>query len=283
MPSSRIRFSKLEALGNDFMLVDARDQVFAPATGQIRRLADRRLGIGFDQLLILSASSRAECHCAVSIFNSDGRPARQCGNGMRAIALWLKRNQELSSRTCLDTAGGIVRLQFESPERITATLAVPDFHPSAWGFSSDAKNWVETLDEQSFELHGVSMGNPHVVIYLDSRPDPVLLERLAARIVSHPALSDGANVSLARALDRRHVELAVFERGAGPTPACGSAACAAAAVLISQGLVDSPVTIAQAGGKLVVNWPASDQPVEMTGPARLVFHGALEPEPEIEP
>lgn len=282
MPISRIRFSKLEALGNDFMLVDTRDQVFTPATGQIRRLADRRLGIGFDQLLILSSSSRPESLCAVSIFNSDGSPARQCGNGMRAIALWLNRNQELSSRTCLDTAGGIVRLQFESPERITATLAVPDFHPSAWGFSSNARNWVETLGEQSFVLHGVSMGNPHVVIPLDSRPDSVMLESLAARIAAHPALTDGANVSLARALDRRHVELAVFERGAGPTPACGSAACAAAAVLISQGLVDSPVTIAQAGGELVVNWPASDQPVEMTGPARLVFHGVLEPEPDIE-
>ncbi len=281
MPKSRIRFSKLEALGNDFMLVDARNQNFEPSAGQVRSLADRRLGIGFDQLLILaSPSPGTDCLCAVRIFNSDGSPAEQCGNGMRAIALWLHRAGELSSSARLDTAGGAIGVHLETSDRITATLGVPDFTPSAWGCSAGRREWTEIQDHQTIALHGVSMGNPHLVIPWHARPDPQTLEKLAARFGAHPDLADGANISLAQPVDRRHVELAVFERGAGPTPACGSAACASAAVLISNDLVDSPVTIRQPGGELVIHWPGGDQPVEMTGPARLVFDGAMEFESE---
>ncbi len=280
MTSAAIRFIKLEALGNDFMLVDGRDQAFAPTAERIRRMADRRLGIGFDQLLILSSSTRSDCLCSVTLFNNDGSPAQQCGNGMRAIALWLHRNHELTSRACLDTAGGRVWLHYESAQRITATLTVPDFRPSAWGLTSNDPKWAESLADQSIELHGVSMGNPHLVIPWPTRPDSTTLEKLAAPLVAHPALAEGANISLARVIDRHSVQLAVFERGAGPTPACGSAACATAAVLISRGQIDTPVKVKQPGGELVVHWPASDQPIEMTGPARLVFHGTIEPEPE---
>ena len=278
MSTASIRFSKLEALGNDFMLVDARGQPFRPTSERIRSLGHRRHGIGFDQLLILSSAGHAECICAVSIFNSDGSPARQCGNGMRAIALWLHHNGEISADACLETASGIIRVHYDSPDHITATLAVPDFSPSAWGFKSTAKEWTEMLDDQPVALHGVSMGNPHLVIPWPEQPDSVTLERLAARYGRHPELADGANISLAHVLDRQHIELAVFERGAGPTPACGSAACATAAVLISLGQVDSPVTVRQPGGALVIHWPSGEQPVEMTGPARLVFHGTIEPE-----
>ena len=280
MPTISIRFSKLEALGNDFMLVDARCQTFSPSADQIRKLGHRRHGVGFDQLLILSPASHADRLCAVTIFNSDGSPARQCGNGMRAIALWLHHNGEISADACLETASGIIRVHYDSPDHITATLAVPDFSPSAWGCKSKLEEWTEMLDDRPITLHGVSMGNPHLVIPWPEQPDPVTLERLAARYGRHPGLAEGANISLARVLDRQHIELTVFERGAGPTPACGSAACATAVVLISLGQVDSPVTVKQPGGELVVHWPAYDQPVEMTGPARLIFDGTIESESE---
>lgn len=280
MSATTLHFSKLQALGNDFMLVDARRQAFRPGAQRIRTLGHRRHGVGFDQLLILSPARQKNCLCAVTIYNSDGSPARQCGNGMRAIALWLWRHGELSSEADLDNAGGIVRVHFESPDRITATLAIPDFTPMAWGRSSGSPEWIDSLDDHTIRLHGVSMGNPHLVIPWEEKPDPVTLERLAARFGQHPTLADGANISLVRVVNRHHIELAVFERGAGLTPACGSAACAAAAVMIATDKADSPVTVIQPGGTLVIHWPAGDQPVEMTGPARLVFDGTIESDEE---
>lgn len=266
-----LEFSKLEALGNDFMLVDARDQPFAPTPETVVRLADRHYGIGFDQLLILEACDDEACLARVNIHNSDGSTAEQCGNGMRAIALWLHERGELGDSCRIRTDGGPVALQFQNSDHITVTLAVPDFDPARISLE-DCPHRFE-IEGQPVEALGVSLGNPHLVVEWPEAPSLEAVQTLGRALSAHPQLIRGANVGLAHVTGGGRVELRVFERGAGPTRACGSGACAAAVALIRAGRVQSPVEIVQPGGALVINWDEAEQPVAMTGPARQVFEG----------
>jgi diaminopimelate epimerase len=274
--SHRRAFTKLEALGNDFVLVDARHSAFPIKPDQVRRLADRRRGIGFDQLLILQAPEHEDLLASVVIYNSDGSLAEQCGNGMRAIALWLHQAGEFIHKVAVGTTGGAVQLKVGSGNSITVTLGKPDFTPAAWGQRRGESVWTETLNGQQWTVSGVSMGNPHLVITLPEAPTSHLLEQLGPSLGQHESLAAGANVNLAHVVDRGHIELMVHERGAGPTLACGSGACATAATLIKRGLVDSPVAVTQPGGTLVIHWAGNNQLVEMTGPARRVFDGVID-------
>ncbi len=269
-------FTKLEALGNDFVLVDARQQIFQPGTALIRAMGDRRRGIGFDQLLILDSPQGSDTLCRVRIFNCDGSPAEQCGNGMRAIALWLHEAAAFDASARIETAGGKVAISADGNDVYAASLSPPDFNPQSWGGPSDRAPWTELVDGREIVLHGVSIGNPHLVVPWPGLPAEADVLRLGALFSSHNKLSGGANISLASVRNRQRIDLAVFERGAGPTLACGSGACATAAVMIRQGLVDSLVTVAQPGGELVIHWPDPNQPISMAGPARRVFEGLLD-------
>lgn len=272
-----LTFAKLEALGNDFMLVDARHQDFRADAGLVRLFGDRRRGVGFDQLLIVQRPRKGSSACRVAIFNSDGTSAEQCGNGMRAIALWLHRRGEMDGMATIETDAGPVEVAIERSGEITAGLAVPDFSPAACGIT-DCEAFPAELDAGGHvhRLWGVSLGNPHLIVVLDQAPTRDETLRLGRMLGGHERLSAGANIGLAHVADRHRIVLRVFERGAGTTPACGSGACAAAAVLIERGQVDSPVEVVQPGGSLVINWEGQGTPVRMTGPARQVFQGIIE-------
>lgn len=271
-----LAFSKLEALGNDFMLVDARARVFEPDRATIRAWADRHRGIGFDQLLILRPSDAPGHHCRIEIRNGDGSEAEQCGNGMRAVALWLHERGEAGCRVSLETIGGSIDIHFDSPDRISATLGKPEFTPAAVGLRRvDAFPWQVEIGGRTVEAYGAAIGNPHLLLLTDRDPDADTLARLGERLGRHERLARGANIGLARVESSGRIRLRVFERGAGPTQACGSGAAAAAAVLIRLGRVTSPVEVVQPGGTLVVNWSGKGQAVSAAGPARHVFEGVL--------
>lgn len=272
--STTLAFTKLEALANDFVLLDARRACPELSPKQIRYLGNRRRGVGFDQLLRLVPPTSPDQLAAVQIFNSDGSAAEQCGNGMRAIALWLAQNGELSGRARLGTAGGSVAVEVTDADTIEAELPGPDFTPAAWGGVADQGCWETRFDGQSYRVCGVSTGNPHVVVTLDRSPDTALLKGLGRHLSQSDALAHGANVNLARCHGRGDIELAVYERGVGPTEACGSGACATAALLLRAGQVDSPVRVTQPGGGLVIHW-SGDGPIRMIGPARCVFDGTI--------
>lgn len=274
--ANELEFTKLEALGNDFVLIDGRTNGFEPQPDAIIRLGDRRRGIGFDQLLVLQPGRQAGSHCEVVVFNNDGSSAEQCGNGMRAVALWLSLRSEIGRHARLDTAGGAVDVVVDSPGHITATLAIPDFSPLACGLSGQADFPRElALGERTINVFGASLGNPHLVLICPEPATPEALQRLGPPLSIHPELADGANIGLACIENPHRINLRVFERGAGATAACGSGACAAAAVLIHAGKLRSPVEVVQPGGVLVIDWNTEGEPVSMTGPAHQVFRGSI--------
>ncbi len=270
-----LSFSKLEALGNDFVLIDGRITPFRPDQRTAELIADRRLGVGCDQLLVLEACEGPAALCRVAIYNADGSMAEQCGNGMRAVALWLHQRGELDHEACLLTAAGPVPVRIEPDGTISAGLGTPDFQASAWGRAAEDDAWTETVDGRGQAIWGVSMGNPHLVLDLSQPADPEQVMAIGSHFQNHPRLPHGANINLAWREDRESVVLRVHERGAGPTLACGSGACATAAVLGRAGLIDSPVRIRQPGGELVIHWNRPDGTIAMSGPARHVFDGTF--------
>lgn len=270
-----LSFAKLEALGNDFVLIDARERAVELTPDQIRELADRHLGIGFDQLLILRPAEEHEALCRVDIFNTDASVAEQCGNGMRAVALWLHRHGELDGRAQLVTAGGRLEVCWQDAGHISVTLPEPDFSPPAWGGQFDQQPWTETVAGAPVSVRGLSIGNPHLVLDWPRRPSAQDVLAAGRHFHADSRLGKGANINLAHVVDDNRVELAVHERGVGPTLACGSGACASAVALLAEARVSGPVHVHQPGGELVIDWPGTGHPVRMTGPARHVFDGIL--------
>ncbi len=275
-PATGLRFSKLEALGNDFVLLDFRGQGSDPAAEQIRQLADRHTGIGFDQLLILHPSGTPDVDCRVRIYNADGSRARQCGNGMRAVALWLHQARPEQGRFLLETEAGTVSARIETDQSIRVSMGQPNFDPAAAGCQDPHLLAAAAADLPGcLRLGTVSVGNPHLIVLMDRAPTPALLEHWGRPTGLQRHFADGANVSFAVIAAPDRVELRVHERGVGPTRACGSAACATAAWLAHQGLIELPAKIEQPGGTLVIDWRGPGQAIFMQGPARRVFDGRL--------
>ncbi|WP_376696726.1 diaminopimelate epimerase [Wenzhouxiangella sp. EGI_FJ10305] len=274
--SGSLAFHKLQALGNDFMLIDARKRSMRLPDGLVQQWADRHHGVGFDQLLILHRSEQTDHHCRVEIRNGDGSEAEQCGNGMRAVALWLARHDRLEGKIRLQTAAGSVEAHYHGDDEISATLGVPDFTPATVGLSGIERfPWQFALDSEDLSIYGASIGNPHLLVIEDKPPDSERLELVGRALGQHRALAHGANVGIAVIESSQRVRLRVFERGAGATRACGSGASAAAAILLNLDLVENPVEVVQPGGTLVVNWPGTGQRIVTVGPAHHVFEGVI--------
>ncbi len=270
-----LRFSKMHGAGNDFVVIDLRGGQPAPAVDLVRRLGDRHFGVGFDQLLSIEDTGAADCVARYRIWNGDGSPAQQCGNGARCVAAWLRRDGAAPEhRFRLDSPAGIIEVECLPDDRYALGMGHPAFAPARIPFHAPAGRVThELLVEGSPLRFGVaSMGNPHAVIEVDS-VDAAPVHRLGPALQARPEFPEGVNVGFAQVLARDRIRLRVFERGAGETLACGSGACAAVAVLVRQGRVDRAVQVALPGGTLAIRWPADDAPITMAGPATFVFEG----------
>ena len=283
-----LRFSKMHGLGNDFVVVDCREQPLSIDTAAIRRLGDRHFGVGFDQLLTIEPARSADCAFAYGIWNTDGSRALQCGNGVRCVARWLAREGLFAGTgsTRLESPSGAVAVELLADGRVRADMGEPIFAPQEIPLRTDVAkagrhhgaddseslSWLIDVAGHEVEIGAVSMGNPHAVVAVDN-VDEAPVEALGPQIEHAEAFPEGCNVGFAELRSRSAIRLRVWERGVGETLACGSGACAAVAVLRRRGSVDADVTVALPGGELEISWAGAGATLWMTGPAAFVFEG----------
>jgi diaminopimelate epimerase len=272
-----LRFTKMHGIGNDFVVVDARDGGFNLKAAQMAAIADRHIGVGFDQLLSIEPSPDPSCAFYYGIWNADGSAAGQCGNGVRCVAAWLHRAGAIpvDRDTRLLSPSGPVTVRVLVDGRVSVDMGEPQFSPASLPFTAEvAESYDLTAGHETVTLRVVSMGNPHAVVEVDDIKDPRWNE-LAPLLTSHPAFPEGCNIGFARQLDAGHVELRVHERGSGWTLACGTGACAAAAVLMRAGRLDATARVDLPGGQLQIDWAGPGHRLWMTGPAAFVFEGEI--------
>ncbi|GAB3790500.1 diaminopimelate epimerase [Dyella agri] len=271
-----LRFSKMHGLGNDFVVLDCRTTPFTLDVARIRAVANRRTGVGFDQLLSVEPARDPSCAFYYGIWNTDGSPSGQCGNGVRCVAAWLHRAGALAlgEAVRLESPSGPVTVRLLTPHEVTVDMGEPAFAPARVPFAAEAETdrYLIDVDGSALEIGAVSMGNPHAVVMADTLADR-LPERLGPALSTHPRFAEGANTGFVRRFDRGHLALRVHERGAGWTQACGTGACAAMAVLRRRGEVDEQVQVDLPGGALRIAWPGPGHTLWMTGPAAFVFDG----------
>lgn len=274
----KINFTKMHGLGNDFVVIDAVNQSVALTPEQLRFIANRHFGIGCDQILLVEKSLNAAADFRYRIFNSDGSEVGQCGNGARCFARFVRdKNLTAKDEICVETDSGLLVLRCREDHSITVNMGVPRHRPEQIPLQAEQESKYYTVIVNGVEkaFGAVSMGNPHAVLQVnDVLHAPVQI--LGAALESHPFFPERANIGFMQIIDRRHIRLRVFERGAGETLACGSGACAAAVVGIEQHLLDNDVTVRLPGGELQISWQGRGTPVYMTGPAVSVFDGTLE-------
>ncbi|MDE2273147.1 MAG: diaminopimelate epimerase [Gammaproteobacteria bacterium] len=274
----KIPFSKMEGLGNDFMVIDALDRPLRLDTQRVQQLADRRTGVGFDQLLLLEAP-RDKSHTAhYRIFNADGGEVEQCGNGARCVSRLLVENgRARGPQLSLESSGRVLVADVSDLDSVRVNMGVPEFEPTRIPFEARerALTYELDVDGSNYEIGVVSMGNPHAILDLPD-VDIAPVAELGPRIERHLRFPQRVNVNFAQWLDRTHVKLRVFERGTGETLACGSGACATTAWGRLAGWLDESVEVALRGGRLVISWPGEGQPMWMRGPANRVYDGTIE-------
>jgi diaminopimelate epimerase len=274
----KLPFTKMHGTGNDFVVIDATRARFAPSTGLLRRLTDRRFGVGCDQVLVVEAASQPDVDFDYRIFNADGSEVGQCGNGSRCLARFVAEQGLSDKRTLrVRTRTALLELQRRDDGQVTVNMGAPRFAPREIPFNAPEREtrYVREVDGQRIEFGAVSMGNPHLVMRVPD-VDTAPVGTLGPRLEPHPEFPERVNVGFVQVVTRDRVRLRVFERGAGETLACGSGACAAVVVARQWNLVDPRVTVEVRGGELIIEWAGEGQPVLMTGPAETVFRGELE-------
>jgi diaminopimelate epimerase len=275
---TRLRFTKMQGLGNDFVVIDGVRQRVALTPAQVRRLADRRFGVGCDQVLVVEPAPRDDVDFRYRIFNADGGEVEQCGNGARCFVKFV-RDQGLTAKREIrvDTAGGVIAPVLRDDGEVSVDMGVPRFAPAEIPFLADDDAVVRRLDVNgaTVEVTVVSMGNPHAVqVVADVDAAPVTTQ--GPLIEHHPRFPQRVNAGYMQVRDRANIRLRVWERGAGETLACGTGACAAVVAGVMRGLLDPVVRVETRGGALTIAWPGPGAPVTMTGPATTVFEGDIE-------
>ena len=284
----RVRFTKMQGAGNDFVVLDATRAPLALDSAQMKALADRRFGVGADQILIVEKAPNPEVDFGYRIFNGgSGDEVEHCGNGARCFVRYV-RDKGLSDKTTLavETMNRRLVLRLAPDGGVTVDMGPPDFDPAAVRFDT---TWIaprategglalwplELGEGRTVEVALVSMGNPHAVQVVDSvEAAPVATQ--GPRIEKHARFAEGVNAGFMQVVSRRAIRLRVHERGAGETLACGTGACAAVAAGIRLGLLDARVEVETRGGMLTIEWQGGNAPVLMTGPAETVFEGEIE-------
>lgn len=283
-----LHFTKMHASGNDFVLIDSQQAAagshlnkdWAPTQAHIIAMADRRRGIGCDQVLLISHCNTAAADFHYRIFNADGSHAEQCGNGARCIARYLQRYHPQNSPEwrLIHPSGDITLLQLDANQQINVNMGIPKFNPSSIPFTANAqaRYYKITIAGEQFEIGVVNMGNPHTIIQVpDLNCAPV--DKLGKAINQLPHFPQGTNLGFIQVLDKTTLKLRVFERGVGETPACGSGACAAMAVAHSWGLVSNQVTVQQQGGTQDISWQGAGSHMIQSGAAHFVYTGVWSP------
>jgi diaminopimelate epimerase len=280
-----LKFTKMHGAGNDFIVIDAINQSVNLTSDLCKQLADRRFGIGADQILLVEKSHTKGVDFRYRIFNSDGSEVEQCGNGARAFVKFVVDKGLTDQRQIkVETMAGTIAPKLEEDGRITVDMGAPIFSPELIPFNAQdlqstqqhaATLWPLLIGDASVELCVVSMGNPHAVqIVPDVETADVALA--GPLIENHVRFPKRVNAGFMQIVDRHHIRLRVYERGAGETLSCGTGACAAAVSGIQRGVLDSPVKVTTHGGILSIAWAGDQQSVFMTGPAMNVFEGSIE-------
>jgi diaminopimelate epimerase len=273
-----LKFTKMHGLGNDFMVIDAVRQSVDLSPEQVRYLADRHFGVGFDQLLLVEPPVNPDADFRYRIFNADGSEVSQCGNGARCFARFVYEQGLCNkSEVNVDTRAGRLVLHREDDGNITVDMGIPRHVPAQipLNVATEALSYTVEVDGKTWTFGAVSMGNPHAVLIVDSVDEAPVLS-LGPILESHPLFPERANIGFMQIVNRQYIRLRVFERGSGETLACGSGACGAVVVGIEQGLLDSPVQVDLPGGTLNIRWLGRGQAVFMSGPATRVFEGMIE-------
>jgi diaminopimelate epimerase len=273
----KLHFTKMHGAGNDFVVIDAVRAAIQINENQIRKIADRQTGVGCDQVLLIEPPKRPDADFEYRIFNADGSPAGQCGNGARCVGRFI-HEQRLSAKSTitLQVGSDLRRLEFDEAGSVKAELGAPIFAPAQIPFSADedATEHALSLANVTVMAGVVSLGNPHAVLLVDDvAATPV--EKIGPMIQSLDVFPEGVNVGFMQVESNTHVKLRVFERGAGETLACGSGACAAVIHGIRLGQLANKVTVSVPGGKLEVSWDNGVSSVWLAGPAETVFEGKL--------
>jgi diaminopimelate epimerase len=268
----------MQGLGNDFVVLDATREPIALTSGQISYLAERRVGVGCDQVLLIEQALAPGAQVRMRIFNADGQEVEQCGNGARCVALLAyELGLVCGQEFVLETLGGPVGCRIDGPGAITVAMGTPRFEPKSIPFVAAARapSYALEIERERLCIGAVSLGNPHAVLRVeDVTAAPVAL--LAPKIQAHPRFPEGVNVGFMEVVGAARIRLRVCERGVGETPACGSGACAAVAVGRELDLLGPRVTVELPGGALSVEWNGGKESVWMTGPAERTFQGSIE-------
>jgi len=266
----------MHGLGNDFVVIDAVRQKISVNSLPIAQLANRYTGIGFDQLLIIEPSSRA--NFLMRIFNSDGSEAEQCGNGLRCVARFLhEEGLHAQSNLSIETKSGCYEIQIKDYSAISIVMGVPCFEPAKIPFKAEQeqKNYTIPLANQSITATVLALGNPHALVRVKNLAEKNI-DKMGAEMATQAYFPKGTNVGFIEVVDRKHIRLRTIERGAGETHACGSNASAAVVAGIINGWLDNKVRVEYRYGSLEIEWAGAGQPVKMTGPASRVFTGELD-------
>lgn len=282
----RLPFTKMHGAGNDFVVLDATRTPLALSTEQLRRLGDRRFGVGCDQILVVERADRDGADFRYRIFNgADGSEVEHCGNGARCFVRFVREaGLTDKDRIVVDTVNNRLALMLEADGRVTVDMNRPVFEPARVPFDAagllprDVSGFAMwPLDElgPGIEVAVLSMGNPHAVLRVDD-VDTAPVTTLGPRIEHHRRFPQRVNAGFLQVLDRGRARLRVWERAAGETLACGTGACAAVVAGIRAGWLDRAVEVELRGGTLRIEWPADDASVRMTGPAVTVFTGEIE-------
>lgn len=273
-----LRFTKMHGCGNDFVVLDLVTQRFLLKPRHARLLADRRFGIGCDQLLVVEPPARPDVDFNYRIFNADGSEVEQCGNGARCFARYV-RDKRLTGKSVIrvETRAGVIELEVLPDRQVRVNMGPPIFEPARIPFEAPVEAALYQLDVGGSEIDvsALSMGNPHVVTLVDDvHTAPVAT--LGPRLENHACFPQRVNAGFMQIVSRGEINLRVHERGAGETLACGTGACAAVVAGIRRGLLEGDVKVNLPGGSLSISWAGQGQPVWMTGPAVTVFEGEIQ-------
>ncbi len=272
----KIPFTKMHGIGNDFIIINQIDVDYHLSKKIIHQLANRRTGIGFDQMLIIEKSSLEHADFKYRIFNADGSEVAQCGNGARCFFRFIHyHGLSAKKNIVVETKAGILSLFDKDNGMIGVDMGEPIFNHEKIPYQQNSQNDLNLLfNNQKYIFDVISMGNPHAVIKVDDFAN-INITEISKNLQTSNAFPESVNVGFLKIKNKKEIRLKVYERGSGLTLACGSGACAAAVIAIQNDWVDNPVKVVMDGGELEIFWK-NKQSVVMVGPAQIVYEGLIE-------